>query len=301
MPKFPSILALAAVAGLTLAGCTSSPDPAPTDNRPVVLATFTVIADMAQVVAGDDLRVESVTRPGAEIHDYEPSPQDLRRGQGAQLILENGLGLETWFQRFTQDIDAPTVTLSEGVTPIPVASGEYTGRDNPHAWMSPIVAQTYVKNIVTAFSTLDPQNAAGYRERGEAYSRELGSVASELSAALETIPENRRFLATCEGAFSYLARDVGLDEGFLWGVNQENEGTPQQISGLIREVREREVPTIFCESTVNNSAQRQVAADSGAQLGGLLYVDSLSDGPPVGSYLDLLRHDAQVIAEGLTR
>nr|WP_308252213.1 metal ABC transporter substrate-binding protein [Pseudonocardia sp. KRD291] len=271
------------------------------DGPPKVLTTFTVIADMAQRVAGDRLVIESITKPGSEIHEYEPTPDDLIRAQDADLVLDNGLGLERWFSRFVDRTGARSATLSDGVDPIPIAIGSYQGQPNPHAWMSPRAGEIYVGNIAAALGELDPPNAGVYRANAEAYAAELRGVGEQLRRELATLPPDQRALVTCEGAFSYLARDAGLAEGYLWPVNADAEGTPQQIAAAVGFVRDRAVPAVFCESTVNDGAQQQVARETGARMGPQLYVDSLSraDGP-VPTYLDLLAHDARAIVTGLT-
>ena len=265
-------LALVALGGCALPG--GPPDDG--DPRPRVLTTFTVIADMTREVAGDRVRVDSVTRPGMEIHGYEPTPGDLTRGADADLILDNGLGLEAWFERFLDRAGTPSATLSEGVETLPIADGAEAGAPNPHAWMSPDNAVVYVENIRDALVGLDPAGEATYRANAQRYAAELSAVGDELRAALAVLPANQRALVTCEGAFSYLARDVGLTEAYLWPVNSDVEGTPQQVASTVTFVRENAVPAVFCESTVNDGAQQRVAAETGARLGPPLYVDSLS-------------------------
>ena len=301
MPKLGRRTAAALVLLLSAAcgGCATVESSAATDDRPLALTSFTVLQDLAENVAGDLIRVESITRAGAEIHGYEPTPSDLARADGADLLLANGLGLESWFAQFTETVDAPTVVLSEGIEPIAISVGEYEGNPNPHAWMSPTAAEVYVDNLVSAFSDLLPAESASFEANAAAYVTELRAVADELSTAVSTLPPDQRMLVTCEGAFSYLARDAGLDEGYLWAVNQEGQGTPQQTARLIDTVRERDVPAVFCESTVSDAAQQQVVVDSGAEFGGVLYVDSLSDGDPVPTYLELLRYDIEIITDGL--
>ena len=277
---------------------TGDPD---SDGAPLVLTTFTVIADIAQNVAGEHLRVESLLPVGAEVHSYEPTPGDLRRASGADLVLDNGLGLEMWFDQFMTDVDAPHMVLTEGVEPIDVASDTVAGRPNPHAWMSPSDAQVYVENMAVAFSDLDPDNASSYQANAGAYSEELQAVHSDMVEALERVPASQRALVTCEGAFSYLARDAGLQEQYIWPVNAESEATPQRIAGTIAFVEDNQVPAVFCESTVSDSAMQQVVEATDAEFGGVLYVDSLSepDGP-VPTYLDLIRHDVDLIVDGPT-
>jgi manganese/iron transport system substrate-binding protein/manganese transport system substrate-binding protein len=275
------------------------------NSKPTVLATFTILADMAKNVAGEHLNVVSITKPGAEIHDYEPTASDIVKATRADLILNNGLGLERWFDRFVSGSKAKKVNLSDGVIPMSIAEGEYEGKANPHAWMSPKNGQIYVDNIVKAFSDLDAQHAAEYRRNGEAYSKKIQTVSDQLAGELSALPSNGRTLVSCEGAFSYLARDEGLKEVYMWPVNAESEGTPRQIAKVVDAVRKDRVPTVFCESTVNGKAMQQVARETGATFSQddrhLLYVDSLSAGNgPVPTYLDLLRHDAEAIISGLT-
>ena len=271
------------------------------DDRPLVLTTFTILADMVDNVAADRVEVVSLTRPGAEIHGYEPTPQDLARGQDADLILENGLGLETWLTQFTERLQAPTTTLTQGIDTIPISSGEHQGQPNPHAWMSPDNAPIYIDNIRHALTTLDPDGAHEYTQAAQEYTNEITEVGQHLREELHEIPEHSRALVTCEGAFSYLARDADLTEMYLWPVNSENEGTPQQIATVTEFVDSHDIPTIFCESTVNDSAQRSVARETHAQMGQTLYVDSLSEADgPVPTYLDLLRHDTDAIVAGLS-
>lgn len=295
------LLLTASALALTLGGCAASSEGATDDERPVVLTTFTVLADIAQNVAGDDLRVESITKVGAEIHGYEPTPGDIRRAAEADLILDNGLGLEAWFARFVGDLDVPHAVVSEGVETIDITDDAYAGTPNPHAWMSPVNVQAYVDNMVDAFGDLDPENAAAYAANGDAYIEELQQIQDELVDALSVLPASQRALVTCEGAFSYLARDAGLTEQYIWAVNAEQQATPQQIAAAIEFVRDNDVPAVFCESTVSDAPMQQVVEATDAAFGGTLYVDSLSeeDGP-VPTYLDLIRHDSAVIIDALT-
>lgn len=267
-----------------------------------VVTTFTVIADMARNVAGDTAEVVSVTRPGAEIHGYEPTPQDLVKAVDADLILWNGLNLELWFEQFVSNLgEKPSATVSEGIDPIPIASGSYAGKANPHAWIGASSALIYVDNIRDAFARHDPDNADTYRTNAERYKQQIRQTIEPLKARIATIPEDQRWLVTCEGAFSYLARDFGLKELYLWPMNANENGTPQQVRKVIDGVRENKIPVVFCESTVNTDPAKQVARETGARYGGELYVDSLSEADgPVPTFLDLLKVTSQTVAEGLT-
>jgi manganese/iron transport system substrate-binding protein len=274
-----------AVAGLTalvLAGLVS---PAAAEKFKAV-TTFTVIADMARSVAGDAAVVESITKPGAEIHNYQPTPGDILKAQDAKLILWNGLGLERWFEKFFQNLDnVPGIVVSDGIQPMGIVEGPYTGKPNPHAWMSPANALIYVDNIRNAFVKYDPANAATYTANAEAYKEKITA---------------KRWLESSEGAFSYLARDFGLKELYLWPINADQQGTPKQVRKVIDAVNDNGIVAVFSESTVSDKPARQVARETGAHYGGVLYVDSLSepDGP-VPTYIDLLRVTSATIEKGL--
>ena len=271
-------------------------------DRMKVLTTFTVLADMAANVAGDAADVVSITKPGAEIHGYEPTPQDIVRASDADLILWNGMNLELWFEQFLSNMkDVPSVTLTEGIDPISISSGSYEGMPNPHAWMGLDNAIIYIDNILKAFITYDPENAQIYNANAESYKDKLHATIMPLREAIGEIPQNLRWLVTCEGAFSYLARDFGMKELYLWPMNADQVGTPKQIRDVIDGVRENGIQVVFCESTVNTAPARQVARETGVTYGGVLYVDSLSEANgEVPTYLDLLNVTSRRVVEGLT-
>ena len=275
--------------------------PAMGQDRLKAVTTFTIIADMARNVAGDAVEVVSITKPGAEIHNYQPTPGDLISAQDADLILWNGLNLEQWFEQFLSNLgDVPSVVVTEGIEPMGIGEGPYQGKPNPHAWMSPSDALIYVDNIRKAFVAADPANEALYNANAAAYSAQITATVQPIRMALDAIPEESRWLATSEGAFSYLARDFGLKELYLWPINADQQGTPQQVRHVIDEVRAKAVPAIFSESTISSKPAEQVARETGIKYGGVLYVDSLSepDGP-VPTYLDLLSVTTTTIVQGL--
>ena len=287
---------------LALATCLLIPANTALADKLKVVTTFTVLADMAANVAGDAADVVSVTKPGAEIHGYQPTPRDIVRASDADLILWNGLNLELWFEQFLANLgDVPSATLSDGIDPIPIASGSYEGKSNPHAWMGLDNALIYIDNIQAALSQQDPDNAATYAANADAYKARLRNTLEPLRAQVAAIPEDQRWLVTCEGAFSYLARDFGMKELYLWPMNADQVGTPQQVRAVIDVVRANNIPVVFCESTVNTKPAKQVARETGAAYGGELYVDSLSKrNGPVPTYLDLLRVTSETVARGLT-
>lgn len=290
---------LALTGGLGLAQAQTSPA---AQEKFKVVTTFTIIADMAREVAGDAAIVESITKPGAEIHEYQPTPGDLVRAQGAQLVLWNGLNLELWFERFFQRVkDVPSVVISDGVKTIGITEGPYQSKPNPHAWMSAQSALIYVDNIRDALVKHDPANASVYQMNAQAYKERIQATFEPILEQLKQVPEDKRWLVTSEGAFSYLARDLGLKELYLWPINAGQQGTPRQVRQVIDAVRQHNIPVVFSESTVSDSPAKQVARETGAHYGGVLYVDSLTDASgPVPTYLDLLRVTSQTIVDGLT-
>lgn len=268
-----------------------------------VVTTFTVLQDMAQNVAGDAATVESITKPGAEIHDYQPTPRDIVKSQSADLVLWNGLNLERWFARFFTDLaHVPSAVISDGIVPMPIREGPYHGAPNPHAWMSPGNALIYIDNIRKALVQADPAQADVYNRNARSYAAKITALDAALRARLSPIPAAQRWLVTSEGAFSYLARDYALRELYLWPINAHEQGTPSQVRRVIDQVRRQAIPVVFSESTISDKPARQVCKETGARYGGVLYVDSLSakDGP-VPTYLGLLEATTDAIAKGFGR
>jgi manganese/iron transport system substrate-binding protein len=265
-----------------------------------VLTTFTILQDMAQNVAGDAAVVECITKPGAEIHGYEPTPQDIIKTQKADLVLWNGMNLERWFEKFFSRVkNVPSAVLTEGIKPMSISEGPYTGKPNPHAWMSPANAVIYVENIRKALVKLDPANEATYNANAATYTEKIRASDEPIRAQLQSIPESQRWLATSEGAFSYLAEHYDLKPLYLWPINADQQGTPQQVQHLIDAVRANKVPVIFSESTVSDKPAKQAAKETGVRYGGVLYVDSLTNASgPAPTYLKLLETNANTITKG---
>lgn len=272
------------------------------EKQKKIVTSFTILADIAKNIAGDSARVESITKPGAEIHEYEPTPMDVVKAQSADLVIYNGMNLELWFEKFYGELrNVPRVVASQGVQPRGIVKGPYTGKPNPHTWMSPMNVMIYAENIRKALVDLDPKNAAAYNRNAAAYVARLQKIDQFLRKKLAVIPEEKRWLISSEGAFSYLTADYGLKEGYLWPINSDEEGSPRQIKELVDLMRQHKVPVNFSESTISDKPARQVAKEAGASYGGVLYVDSLTEeGGPAPTLLDLLRYNAEKIVEGLS-
>lgn len=299
MPKY--LLALPAISILPLSSCAQEvPD---ADGPPLVVTTFSILADMTETIAGDSVEVRSLTPIGAEVHAYDPTPSDVQAAADADLVIENGLGLEEWFDQFIAHSEAPTLTASEGIDTRPITRlpghpddpGEESDLPtDPHGWISAEQSLVYIDNIEAALSELVPGDADHFAERAADYRAELQAFAEESRSLADADADS--VLVTCEGAFGYLAEELGLTEHYLWPLNAENEGTPQQMEAQIRFVEENGVETIFCESTVNDAAQSQVAATTGAELDGPLYVDSLTEADgPAPTHLELLQYTTSTI------
>ena len=273
-----------------------------TENKFKVITTFTVIADIAQNIAGNAAIVQSITKPNAEIHNYQVTPGDIRKAYDADLILYNGLNLELWFEKFFNNLDSiPSVIVTESIKPLSISKGPYSGKPNPHAWMSTKNAIIYIENIKRAFIKYDNKNAKTYIENAARYSSQILALDKPLREKIELLPPEHRWLVTSEGAFSYLAADYGLKEAFLWPINADGQGTPQQVREVIDLVKKHQIPAIFSESTVAAKPAQQVARETGARYGGVLYVDSLtSKSGNVPTYIDLLQVTLDTLVKGLT-
>ncbi|MGB1237975.1 MAG: metal ABC transporter substrate-binding protein [Pseudomonadales bacterium] len=266
-----------------------------------IVTTFTIFADMAEQVGGEHAQVLSITKAGADIHNYQPTPRDIVKIQGADAILWHGLNLELWFEKFYSKASTiPRYQLTAGIEPLSIAGGAYEGKPNPHAWMSADNALIYLHNITAALSELAPQHRAEFEANAARYGAQISSVMHDLKQQLQAVPPAQRWLVSSEGAFSYLARDLGLEELFIWPINADAQGSPQQMRRVIDLVKQHRIPVVFSESTVSDKPAKQVAREAGSRYGGVLYVDSLSapDGP-VPDYLSLLKVTGETVVSAL--
>ncbi len=265
-------------------------------NKKLILVSFTILEDMVRNIAGNEFHVQSITKPGMEVHGYQTTPSDLIKGSNAILFIDNGFGFELWAEKFISNLDVKRVTISDNLEPIFISEDSYKGKPNPHAWISPKRGVIYINTLVKVLSNLSPDDADIFKRNGENYKRDLLEIDEDFSLFLNTIEKKKKYLVSCEGAFSYLANDYGLKEAYLWPVNAESQITPKRMSRVINLVIDNDIPAVFCESTVSNESQLTVARETGAIFGGNFYVDSLSasDGP-ASSYLELLNHNLNLI------
>ena len=269
-------------------------------NKEVILASFTVLADIVENIAKDEFVVRSITKPGMEVHGYQPTPSDLIKASNAFVFIDNGFGFELWAEKFVSNLDVKRVTISDGLDPIFISEDFYKGKPNPHAWISPKRGIIYVDIIVKSLSELKPSKAELFKKNGQIYKNKISRLDKDFSLFINNLDKNNKHLVTCEGAFSYLANDYGMKEAYLWPVNAESLITPKRMARTISLVNSKKVPAVFCESTVSNESQMIVAEETGAKFGGDLFVDSLSESDGVAnSYLNMLKHNLILIKQGL--
>ena len=269
-------------------------------NKEVILASFTVLADIIENIAKDEFVVKSITKPGVEVHGYQPTPSDLIKASKAFVFIDNGFGFELWAEKFVSNLQIKRVTISNRLEPIFISEDFYKGKPNPHAWISPKRGMIYVDVIVDSLSELKPSEAESFKNNGQIYKNKIAKIDKDFSLFINNLEKNNRYLVTCEGAFSYLTNDYGLKEAYLWPVNAESQITPKRMARTISLVKNKNIPSVFCESTVSNESQMVVASETGAKFGGDLFVDSLSqDNKSANTYLKMLQHNLTLIKKGL--
>jgi manganese transport system substrate-binding protein len=269
-------------------------------NEEVILASFTVLADIIKNVSKDEFIVRSIVKPGVEVHGYQPTPSDLVKASSAFVFVDNGFGFELWAEKFVSNLQVKKITVAKDLDPIFISEDFYKGKPNPHAWISPKRGMLYVDILVKSLSELRPSKRELFEENGKMYKDKLSKIDKEFSLFINNLNKDKRYLVSCEGAFSYLTNDYGLEEVYLWPVNAESQITPKRMARTISLVKNKNVPSVFCESTVSKESQMVVANETGANFGGNLFVDSLSDDSgPASSYIKMLEHNLNLIKKGL--
>ncbi len=277
-----------------------------------VVATFSILADLVTQVGGERVTVTSLVGPDADAHGYSPAPGDARRVAEADLVVVNGLGFEGWIERLIRasGTKAPVVTASNGITTIPASEdhdhdhthgAEAGEHPDPHAWQSVANVKIYVTNIRDALAKADPDHAADYAARAEAYRAQLDALENEIRTALSQIPESQRRVITTHDSFGYYAAAYGLRFLAPQGISTNSEAGPKDVARIIRQIRRDKIPAVFVESIADPRLMQQIARESGAKVGGRLFSDALSG--PSGSaptYLDMMRSNLRAFREALS-
>ncbi len=287
----------ALVCVLLLAGCTQT-FATNEFGRLTVVTSTTVLKDLTQAVAGDDVTVISVVPHDTDPHVYEPRPADARLVADADVVVANGANLEPWFTSLTQNASAQVVFIADA-RPWPVLFEE-DGEPDPHMWMVPTLAAEYVAVIAETLADADPKNAAGYWQRAVAKQDVLYALDQELAQLFDVLPVERRILVTSHDAFRYFGAQYGFTVASLYGVSTETQPSARDVQQLVDLLRTQDIPTIFVESTIDTSVLERIAKDANVTIGAPLYGDALGPvGSPAQSYVAMMRHNAQAIVDGL--
>ena len=314
-------LLLASAAALAFAA------PALAEDKLRVIATFSILGDLVANVGGDRVEVTTLVGPDGDAHVFQPAPADAQAVAGAQVIVANGLGFEGWMDRLVEasGTQAALITAADGVTPIAFgeeehehAEGEahdhdhaeeeagHEGHDHgafdPHAWQSVTNVALYVGNIERGLAAADPAGAETYAANAAAYLAELDALDAEIRAAVAALPEDRRTVVTSHDAFGYFAADYGLTFVAPQGVSTEAEASAQDVAALITQIRDAGIAAVFVENIADRRLLDQIAAETGAAIGGTLYSDALSaaDGP-AATYLAMIRHNLGQLTGALSQ
>lgn len=269
-------------------------------DRPQVVATFSILADLTREIGGDDIELTSLVGADADAHVFEPSPRDLRQILAADLLIANGLGFEPWLERLWASGEARgrRIDASAGVLPLQVEEDGRRSAD-PHAWQSLGNAEIYARNIARALSELDPANAADYAARRDAWLAQLAALRAEIAPRLNALPAERRRVVTSHDAFGYFAREWDLQFSAAQGVSDAAEPAAAEIAALIRQLREEQVRALFVENIRDPRLIEQIAAEAGARVGSPLYSDALAAEGPASSYLGMYRQNVERLLEVL--
>lgn len=291
--------ALVALLSTACAAQPAAPEPEP--GRPLeVVTSMSIIADLARQVGGEHVDVDSLVPIGGDPHVHEPTPSDARAVDRADLVLGNGTGLEPWFDALVAGSDRDGVWVSEELSELVVDDEE--GEPDPHLWMVPPLAGTYVERIADELVRLDPDHADDYRSNAADYRQRLERLDEELAGELGRVPEEHRVLVTSHDAYSYFADHYGFEVESVVGVSTEEEPSAARVQELVDLVRSSGVPTIYVEATVNPAVIERVADDAGVAVGAPLYGDSVGEaGSGAEDYVGMMRANVAAIVDGLGR
>ncbi|MDR3464351.1 MAG: metal ABC transporter substrate-binding protein [Xanthobacteraceae bacterium] len=268
-----------------------------------VVASFSIVGDFAREVGGDRIALTTLVGPDGDSHVYRPTPDDVRRVGEARLVIINGLGLEGWLPRLVSAAGnrARIVTATDGIAPRRPA-GQASHDVDPHAWQSVPDAKVYVANIRDALIAADPAGTAVYRSNAEAYLARLDDLDREVRAAVERIPASRRRVISTHDAFGYFADAYGIAFIAPQGVSTDSEVSARDLAAIVRQVKAEAVPAVFLENISDPRLMRQIAAETGARIGGTLYSDSLTaENGAAPTYIDLVRHNIKALTDALAR
>ena len=304
-------LVLLLLAFVGLAACSSQKSSTETGSLKLnVVATNSIIADITKNIAGDKINLHSIVPVGQDPHEYEPLPEDVKKTSQADLIFYNGINLETggnaWFTKLVENAkkkeNKDYYAVSEGVDVIYLEGQNEKGKEDPHAWLNLENGIIYAKNIAKRLSEKDPANKETYEKNLKAYVEKLSALDKEAKEKFNNIPEEKKMIVTSEGCFKYFSKAYNVPSAYIWEINTEEEGTPDQIKSLVEKLRKTKVPSLFVESSVDDRPMKTVSKDTNIPIYAKIFTDSVAEkGEEGDSYYSMMKYNLEKIAEGLSK
>ena len=304
-------LVLLLLAFVGLAACSSQKSSTETGSSKLnVVATNSIIADITKNIAGDKINLHSIVPVGQDPHEYEPLPEDVKKTSQADLIFYNGINLETggnaWFTKLVENAkkkeNKDYYAVSEGVDVIYLEGQSEKGKEDPHAWLNLENGIIYAKNIAKRLREKDPANKETYEKNLKAYVEKLSALDKEAKEKFNNIPEEKKMIVTSEGCFKYFSKAYNVPSAYIWEINTEEEGTPDQIKSLVEKLRKTKVPSLFVESSVDDRPMKTVSKDTNIPIYAKIFTDSVAEeGEEGDSYYSMMKYNLEKIAEGLSK
>ena len=303
------VLLLVAIVGLV--ACSSQKSSSDSSSSKLnVVATNSIIADITKNIAGDKINLHSIVPVGQDPHEYEPLPEDVKKTSKADLIFYNGINLETggnaWFTKLVENAQKKEnkdyYAVSEGVDVIYLEGQNEKGKEDPHAWLNLENGIIYAQNIAKRLIEKDPDNKATYEKNLKAYVEKLTALDKEAKEKFNNIPEEKKMIVTSEGCFKYFSKAYNVPSAYIWEINTEEEGTPDQIKSLVEKLRKTKVPSLFVESSVDDRPMKTVSKDTNIPIHAKIFTDSIADkGEEGDSYYSMMKYNLDKISEGLAK
>lgn len=295
------------VCAVFLIACTSDAEKNKSEKLKVV-TTYSIIYDIAKQIGGDKVEIHSMVPIGANPHEYDPLPKDVMKMTDAQVVLYNGLNLEegnSWFKKLLETAgksgkDAPVYQVSQDVKPIYLETKGLEKEPDPHAWMNIQNGITYAENIKNALIKEDPKNKAAYTANASKYIQALQNLHDETTQRISQIPKDKRFLISSEGAFKYFGKAYNINTGYIWEINSEAQGTPEQIQQVVKLIESNKIPALFVETSVDKRSMETVSKETNVPIAGTIFTDSLGKtGSDGDTYLKMMQWNIDTIINGL--
>ena len=307
-----SFLALIFTLAVGLFACSSAKQGSSSNEatKLKVVATNSIIADITKNIAGDKIDLHSIVPVGQDPHEYEPLPDDVKKTSQANLILYNGINLETggnaWFTKLVQNAkkeeNKDYYAVSEGVEVIYLEGQNEKGKEDPHAWLNLENGIIYAKNIAKQLEAKDPKNKDFYEANLKTYVEKLSKLDKEAKDKFNNIPKEKKTIVTSEGCFKYFSKAYNVPSAYIWEINTEEEGTPDQIKTLVEKLRKTKVPSLFVESSVDERPMQTVSKDTNIPIYEKIFTDSIAEpGQNGDSYYSMMKWNLDKISEGLAK